>query len=329
MDAVGKAASLLRSNNSKWGLLLLAAVVLFIPTQLGPFWTGVATEIAIMSLFALSFGLLFGYVGRLSFGQAAYLGAGAYAMIIIYEHTNLGWGLSLIGGVMIGGLWALITGLFVTRLSGIYHAIMTIVVAELTFYITFEWRSVCGGSNGLQIFPPNILSGAVSYYVYTLAIVIPAIAVLWRLVHSPFGMSLKCIRDNPDKTPYIGIHMRKHMLIAYVIAGLYAALAGVLWAPFQFGISPWYVGMAKSTDAVMMAVLGGTGTFAGPILGAVIWTLLMVFVGRVTEYWPLFMGLMLLLIVLFMRGGVLGTIQEKLKGSRWKEMKRVFTGGSR
>lgn len=324
VDIVRKVLSPLHSKRSKWWLLLLLAVLLFIPTCVGEFWIHVATEMAIMSLFALSFNLLFGYTGRLSFGQAAYLGVAGYALILMYQHTHMNFVICSIIGVLMGGLWALMTGYLITRLSGIYHAIMTIVVAEATFYITFEWYSFTGGPNGLQITPPAILQDSLNYYLYTLAIVIPAIVAFWFLVNSPFGRSLKCIRDNPDKTPYIGIPMRKHLLIAFVIAGLYAALAGVLWAPFNRGISPWYCTMMKSGDAVFMAVLGGVYTFAGPILGAVIWTFLDVFISHLTEYWPLAIGCVMLLIVLFMRGGILGTVQNKLKGSRWGRTEKVL-----
>ena len=327
MDTVYKVLSHLRSNRPRWWMVLLIAVLLFIPTRFGAFWIQVATEIAIMSLFALIFNLLFGYTGRLSFGQAAYLGVGGYALILMYQHTHLNFAICLIIGVLIGGLWALITGYLCNRLSGIYFSIMTIVVAEATFYIAFEWYNFTGGPNGLQITPPAILQDSLNYYLYTLVIVIPAIVAFWYIVNSPFGRSLKCIRDNPDKTPYIGIPMRKHMLIAFVIAGLYAALAGVLWAPFNRGVTPWSCGMMKSGDAVFMGVLGGVYTFAGPILGATIWTFLDVFISRLTEYWFLAMGLVLLLIVLFMRGGILGTVQDKLTGFRWR-WKKTLNGGN-
>jgi len=324
VDVVGNVLSRLHSNRSKWWMLLLLAVLLFIPTRAGEFWIHVATEMAIMSLFALSFNLLFGYTGRLSFGQAAYLGVGGYALVLTYQHSDMGFLMCSIIGVLMGGFWALMTGYLITRLSGIYHAIMTIVVAEATFYITFEWYSFTGGPNGLQITPPAFLQDSLHYYLYSLVIVIPAIVGFWFLVNSPFGRSLKCIRDNPDKTPYIGIPMQKHVLIGFVIAGVYAALAGVLWTPFNRGISPWYCTMMKSGDAVFMSVVGGVYTFAGPILGAVIWTFLDVFISHLTEYWPLAIGCVMLLIVLFMRGGILGTLEDRLRGSRWGRIAKVL-----
>lgn len=314
MDILAKLTSLSRTG-SRWWLSPLA-LFLIIPPFVGEFWVHVATEMAIMSLFALSFNLLFGYTGRLSFGQAAYLGVGGYSLILTYQHTGMNFALCTIAGIAIGGLWALMGGYLCNRLSGIYHAIMTIVVAEATFYITFEWYDFTGGPNGLQITPPAILQDSVNYYIYTLALVIPAIVLFRVLVNSPFGRSLQCIRENPDKTPYIGIAIKKHMLTAFVIAGLYAALAGVLWAPFNRGVSPWYCGMMKSGDAVFMAILGGAYTFAGPLVGAVVWTFLDVFISGLTVYWPLAIGSVILFIVLFMRGGILGTLQDKLPARR-------------
>jgi len=297
-----------------WRVLFLA--VLLLPVALGTFWVQVATEMAIMSLFALSFNLLFGYAGRLSFGQAAYFGAGGYAMLLLHQYSTANFVVCFIFGILVGGLWALVAGYFCNRLSGIYHAIMTIVVAEATFYIAFEWYDFTGGPNGIQITPPAILRDPVNYYLYTLLIVVPAIVVFRRLVRSPFGRSLQCIRDNADRTPYIGVDVRRHMLTAFVIAGLYAALAGVLWAAFNRGISPWYCNMMRSGDPVFMSVLGGVYTFAGPIVGASLWTLLEVFVSKVTEYWPLTIGAVVLFIVLFMRGGILGTIEDRLRAAR-------------
>ena len=314
-----KLLSLFQSKRAKWLLVPLLAVLLYIPTQVGEFWIHVATEMAIMSLFALSFNLLYGYMGRLSFGQAAYLGVAGYALILLYKHTQMNFAICSIGAILIAGLWALLAGYFCTRLSGIYFSIMTIVVAETTFYIAFEWYSFTNGPNGLQMMPPEILRDELNYYVYTLTIVIPAIITFWFLVNSPFGRSLKCIRDNADRTPFIGIPVRKHMILAFVIAGLYASLAGVLWAPFNRGVSPWYCGMMKSGDAVFMGVLGGIYTFAGPILGAVIWTFMDTLISGITEYWPLTIGSVMLLIVLFSKGGILGTLQEKMKGSRGKK----------
>ena len=177
---------------------------------------------------------------------------------------------------------------------------------------------------GVQVSPPAIIRGGVGYYLYTLALAIPAVVAFWYLVRSPFGRSLKCVRDNTDKSPYIGIDVKRHYLIAFVIAGLYAALAGVLWAPFNRTMTPGYCGMMKSGEAVFMSVLGGVYTFAGPMIGAVIWTFIDVFISRMTDYWFLLMGLIIVLIVMFMRGGILGTIQQRFEGSRWGHTRNVM-----
>jgi branched-chain amino acid transport system permease protein len=305
-------------------MLLLLALVLLTPTILGGFLLTVATEMVIMSLFALSFNLLFGYMGRLSFGQAAYLGIAGYALTLMSIHTHMNFFVCSIVGLLAGGLYALATSYFATRLSGTYLSIMTVVIAEGTFYLTFEWYGFTNGPNGLAISPPTFLLDPMNYYLYALAVAIPAIVLFWRLVNSSFGAALICIRENSDRTPFIGISLRKHMMVAFIIAGLYASLAGVLWAPFNRGISPWFCGMTKSGDAVFMAILGGAYTFAGPILGAVLWTLLDTFVSRITEYWPLTIGVIIILVIMFMKGGILGTLYEKV-GRRSKVNRHGIT----
>jgi branched-chain amino acid transport system permease protein len=307
----------LRFRN-RWWWISTMTVLLFIPTLLGEFWVNVATEIVIMSIFALSFNLLFGYTGRLSFGQAAYLGVGGYTSVILYNQTNASFFICAVVGILAGGLWALLAGLVCNRLSGIYFAIMTIVVAQATFYIAYEWYDVTGGSMGVQVSPPAAIRSGVGYYLYTLALAVPAILALWHLIQSPFGRSLKCIRDNADKSLYVGIDVKKVYLIVFVIAGLYAALAGVLWAPLNRTMTPGYCGMMKSGDSVFMAVLGGVYTFLGPIVGAVIWTFIDVFISRITQYWFLFMGLTIMLVVMFMKGGILGTIESRLEGFKYR-----------
>lgn len=324
INTVHKVWLSLRSNKSKWLLPSFLAVILFIPILLGEFWVIVATEIAIMSLFALSFNLLYGYTGRLSFGQAAYLGMGGYISVLLYQHTDTNFFICAIAGVLAGGLWALLTGLVCNRLSGIYFAIMTIIVAQTTYFIAYEWVDLTRGVMGLQVAPPAMLRSVLNYYLYTLVIVIPAIVALWFLVHSPFGSSLKCIRDNRERTLYLGIDVMKHYHIVFVISGLYAALAGVLWAPFNRTMSPMYCGVMKSGDSVFMALFGGAYTFGGPILGAAVWTLLDFLVSHLTKYWYLFMGIIVILIILFMKGGILGTLEEKFKASKWGSTKKVL-----
>jgi len=325
MDTIHKVRLSLRSNKPRWLLASFIGVVLLIPILIGDeYWLNVATEIAIMSIFALSFNLLFGYTGRLSFGQAAYLGMGGYAATLLYLNTDINFFICGIIGFLAGGLWALLAALIANRLSGIYFAIMTIVVAQLTYSITYEWVGLTKGAMGLQLTPPAILQGGLNYYLFTLAIVIPAIVAFWYLVHSPFGRTLQSIRENPERTAYLGINIMKYYHIVFIIAGLYASLSGVLWAPFNRTMTPGYCGMMKSADSVLMVLLGGAYTFAGPVVGAAIWTLVEIFLGGITEYWWLFMGITVILIILFMKGGVWGTLEEKFKASRWGLAKKVL-----
>ena len=301
---------------SKWWLLLILFSIVG-PLALGTFWVHVATEVLIMALFAMSFNILYGHMGQLSFGQAAFFGVGAYGAAMMMTKTGAPFLVCLLAGTLVGGLWALITGFLCIRLAGIYFAIMTVVVSQSTFYIIFNWYSFTGGDNGIQgLLPPPVLQGPFAYYYFSLAIVIAAIIVYRVIFNSPFGLSLYCIRDNIDSSIFVGIKVRRHMHIAFVMAGIYAASAGVLFAPFKRSVVPHMCDWTTSGNAVFMGVLGGVYHLGGPILGAVVWTFLDAFVTGFTEYWPIIIGLILLLVILYMPGGILGLLEQRFRRSR-------------
>jgi branched-chain amino acid transport system permease protein len=210
-------------------------------------------------------------------------------------------------------MWALITGYLCIRVAGIYFGIMTAVVSQSTFYIIFNWYSFTGGDNGIQgVLPPLILQGALEYYYFSLAVAIAAVVGYCVILTSPFGNSLRCIRDNMERTVFIGINIRRHMHIAFVVAGLYAATAGVLLAFFKRSVVPQMCDWITSGEAVFMGVLGGVYSLGGPMLGAIVWTFLDAFVTGFTEYWPMIIGFTLLLTILYMPGGIFGLLQQKV-----------------
>jgi branched-chain amino acid transport system permease protein len=211
------------------------------------------------------------------------------------------------------GLCALIIGYFCVRLTGIYFAILTLAFGQLLYYIVFQWYSFTGGDDGLQgIIPPKILFGATAYYYFTLGVVIIALIVMWIISRSPFGYTMRAIRDNADRTRFIGINVRKYMLINFIVAAMFAGLAGGLWGPFNRSIAPDLCNWHQSGIPVFMTVIGGPVGFLGPMIGSVIYTFLMAFVTGFTEYWPLIIGTIIILVVLFMPGGVLGLMMNKL-----------------
>jgi len=302
-----------------WWLGPIFIAVLLLPLLIGEFWLHVAIEILILGLFAMSFNMIFGYMGQLSFGHAAYFGVGAYATGLLLVKTTVPLAVCLAVSMVTAGIFALLIGYFCVRLTGIYFAILTMAFGQLLYYIIFQWYSFTGGDDGLQgILPPQWLFSASAYYYFTLFIVIAAMIVMWFISESPFGYTMRSIRENADRTRFIGINVRQYMLINFVVAGMFAGLAGGLLGPFNRSIAPDLCNWHQSGVPVFMTVIGGPLGFFGPMIGSVIYTFLFAFVSGFTEYWPLTIGLVIIFVVLFMPGGVLGLAQSKLKimGSR-------------
>jgi branched-chain amino acid transport system permease protein len=292
------------------GLSVLVVMVGF-GFALDTFSVQVLTEALIMSLFAMSFALLYGHTGLLSFGQGAYFAFGAYGFALALTKLHLPFFLCILIGIFVAGVWAWIMGYLCVRLSGIYFAIMTVVVSQCTFYILFQWYSVTGGDNGIQgLLPPEFLVNARHYYLFILLVVALASAVFYIIVNSPFGLSLKCIRENIVRSTFVGIKTRNHMHKAFVLSGLLAGLAGILFCIHIRSVVPQIANWQSSGNAVFMGILGGASSTLGPFLGALIWVLLDAFVSGYTERWPLVIGLILFAITFFAPGGLMGMISS-------------------
>jgi branched-chain amino acid transport system permease protein len=305
-----------------WWLGLIFIGALILPLVVGEFWVHVAIEILILGLFAVSFNMIFGYMGQLSFGHAAYYGVGAYATGMLMVKASVPLPICLVVSMIAAGICALIFGYFCVRLTGIYFAILTLAFGQLMYYIIFQWYSFTGGDDGLQgIIPPDLLFGATSYYYFTLLIVTAALIAMWYISKSPFGYTMRAIRDNADRTRFLGINVRRYMLINFVVAAMFAGLAGGLLGPFNRSIAPDLCNWHQSGVPVFMTVIGGPLGFLGPMIGSVIYTFLMAFVTGFTEYWPLTIGLIIIFVVLFMPGGVLGLVEERVEVLRSKGLK--------
>jgi branched-chain amino acid transport system permease protein len=298
-------------------------VALILPRVVGEFWVHVAVEILILGLFAVSFNMLFGYMGQLSFGHAAYYGVGAYATGLLMVKASVPLPIGLAVSMLAAGICAAILGYFCVRLTGIYFAILTLAFGQLIYYIIFQWYSFTRGDDGLQgIIPPDLLFSANAYYYFTLLIVIASLIAMWYISESPFGYTMRAIRENAVRTRFIGINVRRYMHINFVVAAMFAGLAGGLWGPFNRSIAPDLCNWHQSGIPVFMTVIGGPFGFLGPMIGSVIYTFLMAFVTGFTEYWPLTIGLVITFVVLFVPGGFLGFFEEKMRGRqlRFKEV---------
>jgi branched-chain amino acid transport system permease protein len=300
-----------------WWLILLLIASFIAPLLVTEFYLTVLCEALVMSLLALSFNLLFGYMGQLSFGQAAFYGLGGYTVAMLMTKAHFNFWLSIVAGVLIASIIGLIVGYFCVRLRGIYFAVLTLAFGQLIFFIVFKWHNFTGGDDGIQgVFPPELLKSPTSYYYFILLVFLASTFIIWRLLHSPFGQTIQSMRENSERTEFLGINIARYQLITFVIAAAIAGLAGAIWVPFYRSVAPSYLTWIKSGEPVMAAILGGPSIFYGPILGMFIMTFFHSWVLGFTIYWPVVMGALILFIIFFLPGGILGFIQEKVNQRR-------------
>ncbi|MEW6377301.1 MAG: branched-chain amino acid ABC transporter permease [Thermodesulfobacteriota bacterium] len=303
-----------------WWLILLIILSLIAPFILSEFYLTVLCEALIMSLLALSFNLLFCYMGQLSFGQAAFYGLGGYTVAMLMTKVQFNFWLSILAGIGMAGIIGFIVGYFCVRLRGIYFAILTLAFGQLIFFVIYKWHDFTGGDDGIQgVFPPTIMKSPTVYYYFILLVFLASAFIIWRIIHSPFGQTIKSMRENTERTEFLGINIARYQLITFVIAAAFAGLAGAIWVPFYRSVAPSYLTWIKSGEPVMAAILGGPSVFFGPILGMFIMTFFHAWVLGFTYFWPVIMGTLILIIIFLLPGGILGYAQEKLKGRAAKE----------
>ncbi len=291
----------------------LAALLAIVPGFAGEYTLILLTDIVVFALFATSLQFLMGPGGMASFGHAAYFGLGAYAAAIMLVRFALPMPLSLAAAPAAAAIGAVVFGWFCVRLSGVYLAMLTLAFAQITWSVAYQWDELTGGSNGLVgVWPGEWLSSKTAYYYAVLALCLPAIALLWKVTGSPFGYALRASRDSPLRAEAIGIDVRRQQWAAFVVAGLFAGLAGGLFAFSKGSISPETLSVPRSVDALVMVLLGGVHSLAGPLWGAAAFTWLADAVARAFDYWRAATGAVILLLVLAFPQGLAGAFQRWL-----------------
>lgn len=276
----------------------------------------VATDVLVFALFAASLQFIMGTGGMASFGHAAYFGLGAYAAALAVRHgLPLPIALAFAPLVALGG--AVVYGWFCVRLSGVYLAMLTLAFAQITWSIAFQWDAVTGGSNGLVgVWPAEWLASKPAYYLFTLAIVALALVAIVRITQSPFGYALRSGRDSPLRAEALGIDVRGIQWQAFALAGAFAGLAGGLHVFSKGSVSPEVLAIPRSIDALVMVLLGGINSLAGPLVGAAAFTWLQDSLVRATDYWRAVLGLVILALVLAFPMGIGGTLAALTR--RWQ-----------
>jgi len=293
------------------GVVVLALFLL--PLLAGRYPLYLAIQILILSVFSLGFNLLFGYTGLLSFGQAGFFAVGAYGCAkILLAVPNLLLGLA--GGVGAAGAAALLLGILSVRHTRIYFSMLTLAFGMMIYSIAWKWRDFTGGDDGLVGIPrapiqiPGLLNLSLAtmerYYYVVLVVSILAILIMHRLVRSPLGLTLQAIRDSESRAEFAGIPVRRYRLIAFTIAGLYAGLAGALLPPLENTVTPPIAHWSTSAEPVLATLMGGVHVFGGPIVGAFLFFMIKDIIVRFTEYWLIWLGVIVVALVMGFRGGV-------------------------
>jgi branched-chain amino acid transport system permease protein len=306
------------SANSLIVLLAFLAVFPFLVP-----YTAIATQILISGLFAMGYNILLGYTGLLSFGHAAYFGLGAYGAGMALVYLKMG----LIGGVLFGAvtatLGAMAIGFLCLKRRGIYFGMLTLAFAQLFYFLALAvFDKYTGGDDGLRNIPvlPIVLPGGVSlkvdtpvrFYYFVFVLCVLSFLAMRRILNSPFGAVLQSIRENEKRAKSCGFNTNRVKWIAFVFSGFFSGLAGSLYAIY-YHIAPlntlyW----TTSGSVVMMTILGGMGTFAGPFVGAAVFLILEDVISVFTKSWQLFVGAIFMLFVIFFPLGIWGTLQERV-----------------
>ncbi|MDF2973413.1 MAG: transporter permease, partial [Microvirga sp.] len=292
-------------------LLVVTAVLAAFPLLADAYLLKVATEILIFALFAFSLQLLIGVGGIVSFGHAAFFGLGAYGAALAVKWYGVSMEAALPLGLALAALGAGLVGAFVVRLSGIYLAMMTLAAAQILYAVAFQWVEVTGGDNGIVgVWPSSWASGPIPYYFLTAALTVVAVLLLKRIIDAPFGYALRAARDSEARAEAIGLQIRQHRWMAFMIAGAAAGLAGGLYAFSRGSVDPSLLGISTSVDALTMLLLGGIQTVMGPLVGAAALHALRDWIMPLTSLWRLLLGLSIIAMVLIFPRGLVGTVRD-------------------
>jgi branched-chain amino acid transport system permease protein len=285
-------------------------------------YEALAINILIFGLFAMGFNLLFGYMGLLSFGHAAFLGIGSYLTGIGIVHYGLGWGSAILIGVIGAAIGGLIMGFLAIRTRGIYFSMVTLALGQIVYYVFYKAESLTGGENGLRGvrvdsfnilgIPVDFLNPMVKYYIILFFVVI-AIWLISRILNSPLGAVMEAIRENEKRAAACGFDVARTKLLVFVLSAAICGLAGSLRALHLSIVPIDSLHYLQSGQAVMMSILGGMGTFFGPFVGAAVMLYLEDVVTTFTKHWMAVVGLVFMFFVLFFPKGIWGTILSKLQ----------------
>ena len=332
MTATASATGPLVSGRHRATGVVAVAGLAVVPAVAPPFQTIQLSYGLIFAIAALGFNLLLGYTGLLSFGHSAYFGAGAYAVAMLVKYAGVvSMEVFIVAGVLASAVVAAAVGLVCVHYTRIFFSILTLALSQVLWSLALKLFWVTGGTDGLRVPTPSLVAGlgrppadkidflAHRYYYYVLVLFLVCVGVMWVIVHSPFGKALQAIRDNETRAEFVGVEVRKYRWIAFLVSGAFTGLAGALWVPLNGLTTPDILYWPFSGKIVFLTVLGGFRTFTGPIIGAIAFNYLETYAIGFTVYWQLVLGVVLVLLVLTMPSGIVGTVGQlvtRLRRSR-------------
>jgi len=306
------------NNNWLIGLLLAALVVLpFVSNS--KFLLSMLISVFIMAVYGMSYDLLLGYTGIVSFGHAIFFGAGAYSVGILLtrmEDPSLLWAALLIA-VVIAALVGLVIGLLSLRVKDVYFSMITLAFAELFFIFAEKFSDFTGGTDGITyIRVPAFFNDRLNFYFAALAFLVLIYLFLRRVVNSPLGRTLQAIRENEQRVESLGYNVLAYKLVSIILSGVVAALAGGMWAVLQKYVNTSVLGLDQTINALLMTIIGGVGTLLGAVLGAGVITFAQEWLSSIFDRWFMIFGVLYIVIVMFFPRGIIGTIRDQLQSGK-------------
>jgi branched-chain amino acid transport system permease protein len=302
------------AKNYKYVGVVAAVVVMLLvfPVFMSTYNVYLLSKIIILSLYAVAFNILLGFTGLLSFGHALFFSGGAYTVAICTAKLHLPLWAGLVLALAVVLIFALLTGLLSLRHKDIHFALITLSFSMLFWGVVMKWRSVTGGEDGIAGIDRGM--GITAYYYVILTVVVICILVIHRLVTSNFGLLLESIRENDTRVSFSGHSVIKYRLYAMLLSALFTGVAGILWLFLDGFVDPKLSHWTFSAVPVIASLIGGPAYFTGPLFGVLVYELALEIITKYTLYWQLVLGLVILVVVLFFRGGLVGSFKMLFKG---------------
>jgi branched-chain amino acid transport system permease protein len=314
----------LASRTKIIGLILAFLILVIMPPFYTSYWVTLVTQMLIYGVLAMSLDILIGYTGLSSFGHAGFFGSSAYVVAILATRYKMGFLTCFVSGIVVTTAISMIFGLLVAHATGVYFLIITLALGMTLWGLAFRWVTMTGGDNGISGIPrpdlglPISLKDPLTFYYVILIFFLIALILMAIYVRSPFGHSLKGVRESESRMRVLGYHTWLHKYLSYVSAAAFGGAAGALWAYFDGFISPYNMDLTASIEIILMVILGGPGTLIGPALGAGIIVFLKNFISAYTQRWLLIVGTIYILTILYAPQGLINLLKDWLKGGQRK-----------